>query len=241
MARSIVEERPGSWLAIREPIFLAPEDSRPTRLAGNQADRRADERGDEGRDKARIVLPVAVEGDDDRRPCRPDPSPPRHALAEGLAMGDPADLEPLAGEPGNYLGGRIRASVVDDDDLVASSGKDRGDLGQQFGKTFRLVQSREDDRELRRAVIGPPGSAGPHVTRRLQSRGDQFRYWAPRHCRHSHPCRLAFHVRDEGFPRSFEERRLLASNSAHPHPALGSPSQLRRMISPSRSSGLSTL
>ena len=57
---------------MREPIFLPSEDLRADPLAVDEPDLGIVEMADEVGDEARVVLAVAVERDDDRRPRRDD-------------------------------------------------------------------------------------------------------------------------------------------------------------------------
>ena len=102
----------------------------------------------------RIVLSVAVQGDDDGTPRRLDTGGDSCALTGPARVADKPKLRRLLPRLAQALLGRIGAAVVDEDDFIRfMSLQGCGDLIDQRSDIFRLVQDGHDHRHLRHGRI----------------------------------------------------------------------------------------
>ena len=116
------------------------------------------ERRDERRDVARIVLKVAVGGDDHASPRVVEAGGERRRLAE--IAPEPDHAQPVVDRlqlPEN-LKALVGAAIVDHDDFVGASPRPerQGQLGVELQEARRLVANRDDDGQLgiHRSAIG---------------------------------------------------------------------------------------
>ena len=106
--------------------------------------------GEQGGDVRRIVLEVGVQGDDDVPPGEIEPRGQGGRLAE--VPPEPDDADPRVARPEALQGleRAVRASVIDEDDLVGppESGADPAELLIELGEALLLVEDGDDQRNL---------------------------------------------------------------------------------------------
>jgi hypothetical protein len=124
--------------------------SPPTRASSGGAAFRAP---GQARRVGRVVLAVAVQGDDDGRAGGQHAAAHGAALARVLAVAEHPQLRDL-GFQGDQQGlGLIPAGVVDEDDLVGLAREGGGDLARQGRRRAALVENGHDD-----GIVGESGS-----------------------------------------------------------------------------------
>jgi len=120
-------------------------------LAGDQTDARraALQHIHQLRQERRIVLTIAVDGDDDRRSRGLHPGAERRRLSAGAGVADLAKPRMHRPQARQFVGGCIGRTVVDVDHLEGPAGQRRGDLRHQRRDVSGLVPHRNNDRDRR--------------------------------------------------------------------------------------------
>ena len=127
--------------------------------------------GDEEREIARVVLAVAVHGEEDGAAGGAEAVEEGGGLADVARLVEGAAAGPAGDAGGDFGGGGIGAAVVDEDDLVvAAEGVEDFDGGaDQREDVAGFVEKRDDERVVRRRRHGVAG-CGVKTTSRTPGR-----------------------------------------------------------------------
>ena len=107
------------------------------------------EGSDQARDVVRVVLPIPVERGDSRGACVHYAGAERRALAASTIVPQHADARIVARQFGQAHERRIRARVVDKDDLVFDDTRERGiDVTRERTNVVLLIMHRDDHRDV---------------------------------------------------------------------------------------------
>ena len=149
VARSVAQHRAAHRVGDARLKFLEAARLALDALAGDQADllpaagSAGFEHAQHRRNESRIVLPVAVERDDERRARRRDARAHRRRLAAGLLVPHAAQVRVLRHQPLELGRGAVARAVIDIDDLEGPLPVERlGDFRHQGRDIAGLVAHR---------------------------------------------------------------------------------------------------